>query len=246
MSRAESDDAMSVQDILDDNGVGQVSGYQGTCYAGSKTALNALEEYADEHVEDRVITSSRSIMNAVDVDVRIQELGKTLGAHLKGATPDEFLTEVEVTKWRDTRPIKWQFERVAGEAEPRRSQRLKKPQLVREISDATGAEGARFATAERDRTSWEKAHVTRSWMRDVLEAVCESVEYQPQAVIEADDELTRRDWIDQLTQSGTTQVLERAARIVDEGCDTSWNRATLRSIHDLVVTGRDPSEVGDD
>ena len=246
MSGAESDDSTRIQEILNDNGVGQVSGYQGTCYSGSKTARNALEEYAEEHVDDRVITSSRSIMNAVDMDVRIQELGKTLGAHLKGETPDGFLSDVEVTKWRDTRPIKWQFDRVAGEANPRRSQVLQKPALVREISDATGAEGTRYATAERERTSWEKAHVTRPWMRDVLEAVCERVDYQPQAVLESDDDFTRRDWIDELTQSGTTQVLERAAGIVDKGCDTSWNRATLRSIHDLVVADRDPSEVRDD
>jgi len=233
------------QKILDDNGVGQTNGFQGDGYAGTEGAREAIEMYVREHVNDVVITSSRSMFNAVDgrVDTRIQEIGKTLGAHLKGDTPDGFLADVEVEKWRESRPFKWQFERVAGEVDRRRSHHLQKPALVREITDATGASGARFGTAERDGTSWEKAHVTLHWMRDVLEAICELVEYEPNAVAE-DDELALRDWIDELTQSGTTEVLERAAGIDEPGADTSWNRSTLRKIHDLVVAGRDPSEVG--
>jgi len=55
--------------------------------------------------------------------------------------------------------------------------------------------------------------------------------------------VTRRDWIDDLTQTGTTQVLRRAAGIDDPGADTSWNRETLQALHDLLVEGRNPSEV---
>lgn len=233
------------QQILDENGVGQTNGYQGDGYAGTDDARKAIELYVAEHVDDVVISSSRSIYNAIkhDVDTRIQEIGKTLGAHLKGDTPDEFLDDVTVEKWRESRPFKWQFERVAGEADCRRSRQLQKPDLIREISDATGATGDRYGMAERDGTAWEKAHVTLTWMRDVLEAVCEAADYEPAAVRE-DDERELRDWIDELTQAGTTEVLERAIGIEDPGADSSWNRSTLRKIHDVVVAGRDPSEVG--
>jgi len=239
---ARTDGGTTVEQVLDDNGVGQTNDYQGKAYGGSEAAIDAIERYVSEHVSDERIASSRSIANAAG-DVRTQEVGKTLGAHLRGDTPEGFLADVEVSKWRDTTPTKWVFERVAGDAYIRRSRQLQKPALVREITDATGATGARFAIAERDGTSWETAHVTLAWMRDVLDAVCERVGYEPAAVRD-NDELTRRDWVDELTQAGTTAVLERAAGIEDRGADTSWNRSTLRKIHDLVVAGRDPREVG--
>lgn len=239
---AEEEGGTSVhQQVLEDNGVGQKNDYEGKAYGGSEAAIEAIEAYVAEHVVDKRIASSGSIANTADV--RTQEIGKTLGAHLRGDTPDDFLLDVEVSKWRDNSPVKWVFERVAGEADVRRSCQLKQPALVREISDATGATGARYRVAEEDGVRWERASMTRAWMRDVVEAVCELVDYEPNAVAE-DDELTLRDWIDQLTQAGTTEVLERAAGIEDPGADSSWNRSTLRKIHDLVVAGRDPSEVG--
>ena len=239
---ARADGGTTVQQILDENGVGQNNDYQGTGYAGSETAREAIRAYVDEHVADQVVASSRSIGNAVAVDVRVQEIGKTLGAHLDDRTPDGFLADVEVTKWRETEPTKWVFERVAGEADVRRSRRLQKPELVREISAATGADGARFMIAENDGAEWEKAAMTHEWMCDVLEAVCDTLAYEPPAVAE-EPELTRREWIDELTQAGTTQVLARSAGIEDPGADTSWNKSTLQAIHELVVAGRDPSEV---
>lgn len=239
---AEEEGGTSVhQQVLDDNGVGQKNDYEGKAYGGSEAAFDAIERYVAEQVKDKRIASSGSI--ASTADVRTQEIGKTLGAHLRGDTPDDFLLDVKVSKWRDNSPVKWVFERVAGEADARQSCQLKKPALVREISDATGATGARYRAAKEDGATWERTSITREWMRDVVEAVCETVDYQPSAVRE-DDKLEMRDWIDELTQSGTTEVLERAAGIDEPGADTSWNRSTLRKVHDLVVAGRDPGEVG--
>jgi len=236
------DGGTTPREILENNGVGQTDGYRGTGYTGSKTAKKAVDELIEEFVDDERIISSRSIANAVDVDVRPQEIGKTLGAHLQGDTPDDWFTEVEVSLWRDTSPKKWRFERVAGEVDRRRSQHLQKPQLVREISEATGAEGARYRTATDDSGSWEKAAVSLAWMQDVVEAVCEHTDYVPSAVAD-DPERDRREWIDELTQAGTTQVLRRAAGIDDPGADTSWNRETLQALHDVLVEGHDLSEV---
>ncbi|ELZ35404.1 hypothetical protein [Halorubrum tebenquichense] len=230
------------KEILEDNGVGQTDGYRGTGYTGSKTAKKAIDELINEFVDQERIISPRSIANAVDVDVRPQEIGKTLGAYLKGDTPGDWFDEVEVSMWRDTSPKKWRFVRVAGEVDRRRSQHLQKPQLVRELSAATGAEGARYRTATRDRGSWEKASVTLAWMQDIIEAICERTDYVPSEVAD-DPERDRRDWVDDLTQAGTTQVLRRAAGIDDPGADTSWNRETLQALHDVLVAGHDPSEV---
>jgi hypothetical protein len=240
---ARTDGGTSVhQQVLEDNGVGQKNDYEGKAYRGSEAAINAIEQYVADHVVDKRIASSRSIANTT-TDVRIQEIGKTLGAHLRGDTPDGFLADVEVSKWRDTSPVKWVFERVAGEAETRRSRQLQKPNLVREITRATGADGTRYETVDRDGVRWERANTTVGWMRDVLAAVCETVDYEPGAV-QKDADLDRREWIDQLTRGGTTDVLERALGIEAPGVRRDWNKETLQTIHDVVVAGRDPSEVG--
>ena len=230
------------QQVLDDNGVGQKNDYAGKAYSGSEAAIDAIETYLADHVADKRIASSRSIANTA-TDVRIQEIGKTLGAHLRGDTPDGFIADVEVSKWRDTSPVKWVFTRVAGEADTRRSRQLQKPDLVREITRTTDAGGARYEMVSRDGTRWEKANTTVAWKRDVLAAVCETTDHQPAAVDETED-LDRREWIDQLTQAGTTDVLERAIGIEAPGARDHWNRETLQVIHDVVVAGRDLSEVG--
>ena len=233
------DGGTTAEQVLDDNGAGQDNDYESKAYGGSEAAIEAIERYVAEHVTDERIASSRSIANSA-TDVRIQEIGKTLGAHLRGDTPNGFL---EVSKWRDTSPVKWVFTRVAGEADTRRSRQLQKPNLVREITRATGADGARYRMVERDGVRWERANTTIGWMRDVLAAVCEAVDYQPTAVDERDD-LDRCEWIDQLTRGGTTDVLERALDIDAPGVRRDWNKETLQAIHDVVVDGRDPSEVG--
>jgi hypothetical protein len=245
---ARTDGGTTPQDALNDNGVGNKSGYQGSEYAGTEAAFDAIEQFATEYVDDQMVISSRSLANAVTHEIRVQEIGKTLAAHLEGRTPDTFLTEVEVSKWSDAQPIKWTFERTAGEADIRRSRRLQKTDLVREISAETGAEGERFYMATEDGLRWETTSLTLGWMQDVLEAVCDAVDYTPSAVADQDDqegdeELTRREWIDELTQAGATQVLERALDIDAPGADTSWNKSTVRAIHGVIVEGRDPAEV---
>ena len=242
MTMSSSESRSKSKKILDNNGVGQDDGAH--TYTGTKPAVDALETFVDEYVDDQMVISSRSIANAVDTEIRVQEIGKTLASHLDGRVGEDFLADVDVSKWSDTQPIKWSFKRVAGEVDRRRSRVLQCPALVREISAATGATGARYRTVEEDGTRWERAKMTVGWMRDVIEAVCETIEYVPAAVVE-DDELTRRDWIDKLTQAGTTKVLRRTTGIDDPGADTSWNKSTLRSLHDLLVAERDPSEVCD-
>jgi len=108
------DGGTTAKEILDNNGVGQTEGYNRGKYGGSKRAHDALDEFIEEYVDDERIISSRSIANALDTDVRAQELGKTLGAHLEGNTPDGWFEDVEVSMWRDTSPKKWRFVRVAG------------------------------------------------------------------------------------------------------------------------------------
>jgi hypothetical protein len=238
---ARADGGTTTKQVFDDNGVGQDNDYETKAYGGTEAAINAIEQYVADHVADERIASSRSIANTVS-DVRTQEIGKTLGAHLRGDTPNGFLTDIEVSKWRDTTPTKWVFERVAGEADTRRSRQLQKPALVREITRATGADGARYRMVNRDGVRWERANTTIGWMRDVLAVVCETVDYEPGAVQE-DADLDRREWIDQLTRAGTTDVLERALGIEVPGVRRDWNKETLRAIHDVVVAGRDPSEV---
>ena len=244
-SSANDEEGTPTEQILEDNGVGRNNGYCGSGYTGTELAYESIEQFCEEYVDDKMIISSRSIANAVDHE-RTQEIGKTLAAHLNGRTPDEFLTDVEVSKWSDTQPIKWTFVRTAGEVDRSRSRRLSKVQLVREISDATGVEGARFRTVSEDGTTWERAKMTIGWMHEVLEAVCEAVDYTPQAIAEQDDDddqLTRREWIGETTQAGATQVLERALGIDAPGAETSWNKPTVRAIHEVLIEGRDPSEV---
>ena len=238
---ARTDGGTTAEQVLNDNGAGQDNDYEKKAYGGSEAAMGAIERYVAEYVTDERIASSRSIANTA-VDVRTQEIGKTLGAHLRGDTPDEFLADVEVSKWRDTSPMKWVFERRAGEADTRRSRQLQKPALVREITAAADAEGVRYEMVERDGVRWEVANTTIAWMRDVLAAVCAAVGHEPTAV-QDDDELDRREWVDELTQAGTTTVLERALGIDAPGARDGWNKETLRAIHDVIVAGRDPSEV---
>lgn len=246
MSKSESEASRSSsQEILDENGVGRNNGYCGSGYSGTDHACETIERFVTDYVDDQMIISSRSIANTVSDEIRVQEIGKTLAAHLDGRTPDAFLDDVEVSKWSDAQPIKWTFKRTAGEADTCRSRRLSKVELVREISDATGSEGASFRTVSRDNTTWERAKMTIAWMHEVLEAVCEAADYTPQALADQEDDevLTRREWIDETTKAGATKVLERVLGIDAPGVKTSWNKSTLRAIHEVLVEGHDPSEV---
>lgn len=240
MAADENVESIAPQQILEQNRVGQSEGFQGN-YIGTKAAREGIEMFVSQRVDDVVITRSRSICNVVDVDTRIQEVGKTLAAHLDGNTPEGFLNDVRVSKWSDTHPIKWRFERVSGEIDAIQYWTLQKPELVREISDVTGATGARYSAHTQNKSRSERADVTLSWMRDVLKYTFEIVEYSPSAVTE-DEDLTLRDWLDELTKSGATKVLERATGIENPGTDSSWNRSTLRELYQLIDR-REPGKV---
>jgi hypothetical protein len=82
---ASSDGGSTADQILGENGVGQNNDYTGDGYGGSEAAVDAIEAFVDERVTDQMVVSSRSIANGADVDARVQEIGKTLGARLNGA-----------------------------------------------------------------------------------------------------------------------------------------------------------------
>lgn len=234
-----SSEAHTPQEALDANGTGQSPEHRNQGYPGNEDAHAAIRQFIDERVDDLVITSSRSIARYVDIDVRAQEIGKTIGAYRSGDAPSGWFPNVEISTWRDTHPIKWQFERVAGDADVRRSRQIRYPDLIREITAETGAGDDGFQPVPDEGRS-HKARITVTWMRDVLDAVCAATDSTPTP--DAED-IDRGVWIDELTQAGTTAVLERVLDIDIEGDRTHWSKPTLQAIHDIVIAGRDPSEV---
>jgi hypothetical protein len=239
-SEAQSEDT-TVEDVLDANDVNYGGGSHDPVYGGTRAAFDAIEQYVAENVDDRAIVTSATIASTVSVDATSKEIGKTLGAHLDGNTPDGWLDQMEVSIWGEGgRRTKWIFDRVAGEADLRPSRRLRKPDLVRAISAETGATGANYRADHPDLT-WERVNVRLAWMRDILEIACERTGYQPDAIEDSDQ--TRREWIDELTCAETTAVLERVLDIDTPGVDAKWGVATLRALHDILVAGRDPAEV---
>ncbi|KDS91190.2 hypothetical protein FK85_05550 [Halorubrum saccharovorum] len=238
------DGGTTAEEIFDENGVGQENGYTGDGYAGSEAAIEALETFVDECVTDQMVVSSRSIANGSDVDVRVQEIGKTLGARLDGRTPDGVLTDVELDTWRDTRPTKWVFTRVAGEASGRQTgQTLRKPELVREISAALDEDVAEGYHCH-DNHETERVDIRVSWMRAVLEAVATAAGDELETYLSDEQPEYVDDPIDELTKTGVSRVLERILD-ADERLGTSdgWPRSTMVVLHAILVEGRDPSEV---
>lgn len=233
-----SSDARTPQKALDENGAGQSPDHRTQGFPGTEEAHDAIRQFIDERVDDLVITSSRSIARYVDADVRPQEIGKTIGAYRSGYAPSGWFPNVEISTWRDSHPIKWQFERIAGDADVRRSQQMRYPALIEELTTETGAGEADFQPVPEGRS--RKARITVTWMRDILEAVCIATATDPTP---ADEDIDRGVWVDELTQAGTTAVLERVLDIEIEGDRTHWSKPTLQAIHDVVVGGRNPSEV---
>ncbi|EMA69168.1 hypothetical protein C461_03297 [Halorubrum aidingense JCM 13560] len=236
------DGGTTAEEVLDNNGVGQNDGYTGDGYGGSETAMEAIEAFVDECVTDQLVVSSRSIENGTDVGARAQEIGKTLGARLDGRTPDGFLDDVELGKWRDTRPTKWVFTRVAGEATGRQTGRtLRKPELVREISAALDVTDG-YRCHHTDET--ERVDIRASWMRTVLKAVATAAGDNLESYLSDEQPAYVDDPIDELTITGVSRVLERILDTNETlGTSEGWPRSTLLVIHAILVDGCGPSEV---
>ena len=241
---ASSNDRTTLKQIYDDNGVGQNNDYTGDGYGGSDAAIEAIEDFVDECVTDQLVVSSRSIANWGDTDVRTQEVGKTLGAHLDGRTPDGILTDIELDTWRDTSPTKWVLTRVSGEAAGRPTGRtLRKPELVREISAALDADvDKEYYCHETDDA--ERVEIRVSWLRTVLQAVATAAGDDLEAYLSDEQPAYVDDPIDELSKAGMSRVLERILDADEQlGTSDGWPRSTLVMIHAILVERRDPSEV---
>ncbi|CAL92448.1 hypothetical protein BJ1_gp26 [Halorubrum virus BJ1] len=204
-----------------------------------------VSDWVATHVDDYTIASSSKIHRDVDADdVRIQDIGRTLGSRRVGETPEGFLEDVEVGKWRDSKPIKWEFKRVAGEATGQSAgQTLRKPELVREISAALDVDVSEGYHCHHDHET-ERADIRISWMRAVLRAVATAAGDDIESYLSDEQPEYVDDPVDTLTKLSVSRVLERILD-ADERLGTSdgWTRSTLLVIHEVLVEGRNPTEV---
>jgi len=204
-----------------------------------------VTEWVATHVDDYTVASSSKIYNDVDADdVRIQDIGRTLGSRRVGETPDGFLEDVELGKWRDSKPIKWEFTRIAGEATGvSAGQTLRKPELVRDISAALDTDVSEGYNCHHDHET-ERVDIRISWLRTVLRAVATAVGDDIESYLSDEQPEHVDDPVDQLTKLGVSRVLERVLDTDDRlGTSDGWSRSTLLVVHEVLVEGRDPSEV---
>lgn len=230
----------TAEDILSTNGAGVRGERSGAANVDSstRTARAAVEQFVAEYVGEERYATSKSIAKAVDADVRPQEIGKALGCRRAGTTPDGWLDHIEVDTWGGKTPTTWHLQRLSGQPDLSRPQQLNKVELVRDINQEVGCYDINIAVAS---DGHYRAHLTVSWMRSVLEAVCATTGYTPTAVEEAD--VDRDEWVHGLTRASCTSVLERALEISITGDGTNWPRDTCVVLHDVLVAGRDTSEV---
>lgn len=218
--------------------------YQRDC--SSEDARDLISEWVATHVDQHRIASSNQIHSESDRDdVRIQDIGRTLGSRRAGMTPDGFLEEVEVSTWRDKRPRKWVFDRVAGEKrETPRSTTLYRHQLIDEITAALDAD---VADEVHEDSRGNSKKINCGWMRAVVTAIAsrrgESIEsfvtgYDP------DSWRTKSQYIDSLGTIELSRLLERVLETDQElGTAHGWTRSTIRIIHAIIVEDTHPLEV---
>jgi len=218
--------------------------YQRDC--SSEGARELITEWVANNVDDHRIASSKQIRaESGREDVRIQDIGRTLGARRAGVTPDGFLEEVELSTWRENRPRKWVFDRIAGRpCKPSRSTKLYRHQLIDEITPELDADVA-DEVYRNERDNCKKIKI--AWMRAVVEAIAdrrgESIEtlitgYDP------DKWQTKSQYIERLSKVELSHLLERLLEADDElATGYSWPRSTMVLIHEVLVEGRAPSEV---
>lgn len=86
----------------------------------SADGLDVVQAFVDEHVDERMIITSKRIRKRMDADhVLVEDIGRALSASLEGLTPAWFLADVEVSRWRGRRQAatKWQIERADSEVD---------------------------------------------------------------------------------------------------------------------------------
>lgn len=218
--------------------------YQRDC--SSEAARELITAWAADAVDERRIASSNQILAESDrEDVRIQDIGRTLGARRAGVTDEEFLADFELSTWRDKRPRKWVFDRVSGSAsKPARSTKLYRHQLIDEITAELDADvDDEVYRNERDNSKKVKI----AWMRAVVDEVAARRGESIEAYVTGYDSETWRtkaQYIDRLSKVELTRLLERLLETDDElGSGYGWPRSTMILIHEILVEGCDPTEV---
>lgn len=218
--------------------------YQRDC--SSEAARELITEWARNHVDEQRIASSSQIRAESDRDdVRIQNIGRTLGSRRAGVTPDGFLANFELSTWHDKRPRKWTFDRVAGEPEaPARSSKLYRHQLIDEITAALDAD--LDDEIYRDSRSTSKK-VRIAWMRAVVEAVADRCGVSIEDLVtgyDPDSWRSKTEYVDRLSKVELTRLLEQLLDADDElGSEYGWPRPTMILLHEILVEERDPAEV---
>ena len=203
----------------------------------TERARVAVEEFVATCVGESRYATGSAIVKQVDVDVRSQKVSHVVGQKISGDAPDDFLENVRVSRWSDGSPVTWYFERVAGEPAPERLvDRKRKIDIVLEISEAVGAEGAETYTGSRqDQREYTKISLPCCWMYDVLAAVFAKTGYDPELGDE-DDNRELREQLGDLGRAECSGVLERAVEDVTiTGDNTHWNKETCAVIHELLV-----------
>ncbi|MFC5278687.1 hypothetical protein ACFPM1_07950 [Halorubrum rubrum] len=232
-----SDAGITPRDILDErDGCGPTnpSIEETRADSSSEEARAVCTRFVAEFVDDTRIASSSQIHAAVDApdEMRVQAIGRALGCRMAGVTPEGFLADVEISKWRDSNPTKWQFERVSGAADPSIPARpQRKIDLVRAIETVTDIDGP--TTVDEETGGSPRIRICVGWMRDALVAVIDAVD------ADVDDDLE----IEELTKLECSGVLERVVSDEVSGFPGDWSKPTIAGLYDILVAGRDPAEV---
>ena len=216
--------------------------------SSTEAARKLLTKWVASHVDDQRIATAKQIVNESDWDdVHINDVGRTLGCRKVGVTPDGFLTEVKLSTWGDANVTSWVFERVDGHSErtETRADRLFKPELVVEISDAVGGLDDEYYRRMHD--NCRRVEVSVEWKRAVTLALVEAggadlaellTEYDEDRAFSFDEYVAR------LSRDELTNIVEHVLD-PDEALGTphGWPREMLIPIHDILVSGIDPTEV---
>jgi len=216
--------------------------------SSTEPARELLTEWVATHVDEQRIATAKTIVKESERDdVGIGAVGRTLGCRNVGVTPDGFLEEVELSTWGDGNVTSWVFERVDGEREQTqsRSDRLFKPELVTEISDAVGGIEDEYYLTIRDHC--RRIEISVEWKRAVTLALAETVGADLRDLLsgyEDDGVWSYNEYVNNLSKDELSNIVETLLDADDDLVTPySWPREALAPIHEVLVEGHDPSEV---
>jgi len=218
--------------------------------SSTKAARDLLTDWVATHVDERKIATAKQIVNESErdrTDIHITDVGRTLGCRSEGITPDGFLDEVEISTWGDANVTSWVFERVDGhrERDETRADRLFKPELVVEISDAVGGLDAEYYRRTHD--NCRRVEVSAAWKRAVTLALVKASTTQLETLLTGYDDADTFSVDEYVARLSSTELTNLAERVLDPdeelGTPHGWPRALLIPIHDVLVSGVDPAEV---